>query len=431
MAQRTKTQQEVLSGSPQPNFTSFAPSPIVSKRNPTTEDLGYQIGQFWINRSLGTAFQLTNTGGGQALWVSVGGISDYPITPYVVGPVGQAGYQTIQSAINVAGPVAASTGQVQCIYIQPGTYTENLVLQSGLVFVGTGGFGFPNITTIIGTHIPPVNFGGGNVFRDLYLNSSGDLFSSSAVSSSSIILNECVTVANGYTFDLPNWTGDMFIMFCQNVGGGNDGIINNNGGANLTCFFSQLGNGGGFSANVTGNFTAFSTQIGCQMVCSGNATLNVQGACQFNQPVTMNGNSAMEMFQSSIFVMSPTALFYNSTATSVIISSFLNGSGTTIDGAGIGQLILTDFCCPFNFFYNPALNIEFSGSTISGGVVAGGDNHGVAKATSLSNVNSTTIGAGIGSISMSSANPATNAAWIKIYIGTVPYWIPAWTTNSP
>jgi hypothetical protein len=32
---------------------------------------------------------------------------------------------------------------------------------------------------------------------------------------------------------------------------------------------------------------------------------------------------------------------------------------------------------------------------------------------------------------MSSANPGTNAAWIKIYIGTTPYWIPAWATNSP
>jgi hypothetical protein len=46
-------------------------------------------------------------------------------------------------------------------------------------------------------------------------------------------------------------------------------------------------------------------------------------------------------------------------------------------------------------------------------------------------VNSTTIGAGVGSVRMSNGNPGTNAAWVKIYIGATAYWIPAWTTNTP
>lgn len=44
---------------------------------------------------------------------------------------------------------------------------------------------------------------------------------------------------------------------------------------------------------------------------------------------------------------------------------------------------------------------------------------------------STTISTGVGSVKMSTANAATNTAWIPIaYAGTT-YYIPAWTTNAP
>lgn len=67
----------------------------------------------------------------------------------------------------------------------------------------------------------------------------------------------------------------------------------------------------------------------------------------------------------------------------------------------------------------------------AGQVVAGGDTGGVASSTSLTNANSTTISTGVGSVKMSTTNAATNAAWVKIYVGTTAYWIPAWTTNAP
>lgn len=50
-------------------------------------------------------------------------VSGFPITPFVVGPTGQAGYQTIQAAINAAHASGGGT-----VYIQPGTYAENLTL---------------------------------------------------------------------------------------------------------------------------------------------------------------------------------------------------------------------------------------------------------------------------------------------------------------
>lgn len=52
-------------------------------------------------------------------------------------------------------------------------------------------------------------------------------------------------------------------------------------------------------------------------------------------------------------------------------------------------------------------------------------------ALEVSTGGSTTISTGAGSVKMSSANSASNAAWIPLrYAGTT-YYVPAWTTNSP
>lgn len=44
---------------------------------------------------------------------------------------------------------------------------------------------------------------------------------------------------------------------------------------------------------------------------------------------------------------------------------------------------------------------------------------------------SSTIGAGLGVVNMSSANSATNSQWIPVVYEGTTYWVPAWATNSP
>ena len=44
---------------------------------------------------------------------------------------------------------------------------------------------------------------------------------------------------------------------------------------------------------------------------------------------------------------------------------------------------------------------------------------------------STTISTGVGSVKMSTANPAANAAWIPIMYAGATYYVPAWATNAP
>lgn len=65
----------------------------------------------------------------------------YPITPFVVGPATFAGYQTVQSAVNAA---EAAGGGI--VYIQPGTYIENVTMTQNVHLVGlvgsSGNIGF-------------------------------------------------------------------------------------------------------------------------------------------------------------------------------------------------------------------------------------------------------------------------------------------------
>ena len=44
---------------------------------------------------------------------------------------------------------------------------------------------------------------------------------------------------------------------------------------------------------------------------------------------------------------------------------------------------------------------------------------------------STTISTGVGSVKMSTANPATNTSWVPIYYAGTIYYVPGWATNAP
>ena len=138
----------------------------------------------------------------------------------------------------------------------------------------------------------------------------------------------------------------------------------------------------------------------------------------------------------------------NSSADIDLNTCYINSSNAiTIDGSGAGTLTIgtTDFASPPVF--SGLLTLGWS-STYTGPVVSQGDSTlgGIADITTaritgdlgganstigFSNVNSETISTGTGTVKMSSTNSANNAAWIKIYIGTTAYWIPAWTTNAP
>lgn len=85
MARRLNPQSESVYGFPQPTPNLF-PVPISSVRDPSTLDVGYIIGQVWINKSSGTAFVLVSNAGGVATWLSIGGSLTPSVASITTGP---------------------------------------------------------------------------------------------------------------------------------------------------------------------------------------------------------------------------------------------------------------------------------------------------------------------------------------------------------
>jgi len=48
------------------------PEPVVAQRSPTTSDLGYRIGQTWVNQSTGQIYGLSSVSAGSATWSLTG-----------------------------------------------------------------------------------------------------------------------------------------------------------------------------------------------------------------------------------------------------------------------------------------------------------------------------------------------------------------------
>lgn len=200
----------VPSGSPLNYPTNAQPSlkRVVQNRAPTSNDYkNFREGDEWLDKPGDDWWKLADITGTVATWVKIGGTAGavesfipdsgtspvvpnasneiiitggdgtqvvgslntltigpdengYPITPYVVGPSGQAGYQTVQSAIDAA---SAAGGGV--IGIQPGTYSEDITLPPDVHLIGLVGESGNIGLTVNGGSLLPVNIIG-NVTLD-------------------------------------------------------------------------------------------------------------------------------------------------------------------------------------------------------------------------------------------------------------------------
>lgn len=232
---------------------------------------------------------------GQAVNSGGAGTTRYPITPFVVGPVGSAGYQTIQSAIN-----AANTGGIGgLVFIQePGNYTENLILYGGVDIQGAS---YSHVT-ITGTHSLPAS--GIVQFSNICLSSSTAIINDTSSGSQELIFDSCLfTITNGYVFNLPNWIGTLYVTNCLS-NGTVDGFLLNDMAFGLNLFVDSSNIGAGYdnslSTSGTLNFTnssfncplilnSFAKAIGCSFYAS--ITFNdgigyVFSACNFSPPNT-------------------------------------------------------------------------------------------------------------------------------------------------
>lgn len=112
--------------------------------------------------------------------------------------------------------------------------------------------------------------------------------------------------------------------------------------------------------------------------------------------------------------------FWQTGSTSVLTGQRLIYSSPAI-GGGVGAM-------PPNFIYDNAAAFGTEDGTDIGLTIPR-----ALRGTSVEVTagGSTTISTGVGSLKMSTANPATNAVWIPVKYAGVTYFVPGFTTNAP
>ena len=379
-------------------------SPIFNNRAPLASDHKYDIGQIWIYKISSTQsnyFYLAGLDGNNATWTLLGGAGVYPITPYVVGPVGQAGYQTIQAGINAAN--AAGGGLV---YVQKGTYTENLTLFNGIQILGDSEQG----TFIIGTHTPPTS-GTLNIFR-VTLQGTAAVFSSNAAGTCAIIVEDCtLNVSNGYSFDLPNWTSSGSIAL-DNIGpfGTTDGGVRNTGGTGVFIFSAGLGNGTANPMILSGLTVILGSDITCPIDCQTGSTFFADNG-YFTQNITFSNNSTGQIANCRISSGATAAVTQSSSGAVSILNTAIDSSNNpAITGAGAGTLSYQGLSFLSNALFAGTLTL--SGSALTGTV-------------------NTSLSTGTLAIKSTSANPGDNAGFLQCSINGAVAYIPYFTNISP
>lgn len=265
----------------------------------------------------------------------------YPITPFVVGPKGQANYLTIQSAIDAA---VQAGGVSQAVFVQPGVYRENLdfskaeAFKVGVTLVGASALGDEGQVEIIGTHTPPNS--GTLILRNFRLSDSSAVFrSKDSGNGHLVIIDAFLNVENGYTFDLPNWKG-TFELFDTNPGEKNDGGINNSGGSKLFIFSAALGSGSSFTMKLSGTAVVGEGIFSCPVNFGSGASVQMDNA-QFYHPVVFSGNSKGVLNSCRFTGGSSPAITMSSSENISIASSIIASSNDfAIAGDGSGSLEL-------------------------------------------------------------------------------------------
>ena len=361
------------------------PNPTISSiRSPTTTDIvspagnPYSIGQYWENTvsdllfvylgggvwdqiasgSGGPIDTLTGNSGG-AISPTAGNINilgsntttvvgsgstltitptagGYPITKYVVGPAGQAGYQTIQSAITAAATEAL--GGV--VYVKPGTYTENLIFPVGAKTQIVGAVGQEDLGNIIliGQHTVPAT--GSIAVRGFQLQSTGDTFVGAAAGAGEITILESTfnITGTGWTFNLPNWTGPININNCGDISVTN-GVLNNAGGVSLYANNCQIGAGTTKTFTSNGGFKFDLCYCVCPVSVSAGTIIGLLSV--FGNTLTLSGATTGSLWLADFITGANAALVMSSSAAVSITNSTITSSNNpAIAGSGAGVLTL-------------------------------------------------------------------------------------------
>ena len=304
------------------------------------------------NINVTSSFPLLTFTGSLGNLILSGTSSMYPITPFVVGPSGSAGYQTISSAIS-----AATVAGGGIIYIQPGIYTENLTLPGNIGLVGTPASSnsqtSDNTVTIIGTHYPPNT--GSISFSNIAFQGPAPIFYSNSAGSASLQFDNCLInlTAHGYFLDLQNWVGTISVYEVLDVSE-NDGFLNNATGTAVCLFLSSTLGGGTQNTMMTaGSVEMEDIYLNCPANFGG-SSLFYADYCEYAYPITLSGAIPAEVSWCRFSPTEGTPLTMSSSAPAQFLYCvFATNTPPSVAGSGDGTLEFS--------------NCTFTGSQITSG----------------------------------------------------------------
>lgn len=308
-----------------------------------------------------------------------------PISKYIVDPDGSADYTTIQAGLDAAN----AAGEPAAVYVRPNSapYIEDLTNYDGIDLWGAVGVADTETCKIIGTHTPPLT--GTLTIRNIFLESATDIFTSAVAGTAALILIDCaVDVTNGYTFNLPNWTGTLAAFDIGEVGSTNDGWINNTGGATVFMTNITMGAGAVNTMIVSGTTELYNVHCQCPISFQGTGTAAANGGCWFDNTVTTAATATVSMANSLIASGANQAISHGSanelSLSDITVDSsnataiggtgtILFGSVTYLDSATIAGTItqtLTPILKTGEIHAENIQNMEFSGRFEWGGAGA-------------------------------------------------------------
>ena len=272
-------------------------------------------------------------GAGNTLTISsdAGG---FPITPFVVGVLGDAGFQTIQAALDAANLVGGGI-----IGVQPGTFNENLILHDNTFIVGLTNALEDAPVLISGIHSPPQTglFG----FDKCRLESATDIILGTSGTATLFINNCLIKVTDGFIFNVAQWTGRLNINDTQDIGSTINGVINNpSGSADVFLNNSGLGAGNGKLMSLQGSKAVIHfCKINCITLSNADSLDMFASSCTQNFEI---GPNTQGLIFNCVFSTSGVpAITYASVATTALIQSTVaSDNSPAIDGGGPGSFDL-------------------------------------------------------------------------------------------
>jgi len=277
--------------------------------------------------------------------VTISNLAD--ISKYIVDQtVGATSYQTIQSALDAAN----AAGGNATVYVRHGTYTEDLTLYDTVFIEGQTESG----TIISGSHTPP-NSGIVNI-RKITFEDASSIFDSAAAGSTTLLIEDCTfSVTNGYSFNLPNWTGSIAIFDIGN-GGVNDGFLNNTAGCSFFAFATGFGNGSANIMNISGTFEITTADCICPINFQSTASGEILN-CSFDFNITTSDDASVSIYNSSFNTGAVQSITHNSSNPLILSTVSINSTNNPAVG-GSGSIDITGIDFVNNSVFGGALSLS-------------------------------------------------------------------------